>query len=602
MVKISEDKISEIRNSVNIVHYIAQFVQLKKAGQNYKGLCPFHTEKTPSFVVSPAKQIFHCFGCGKGGNIFTFISDYEKLSFIEAVRKAADFAGIILPQAEPEKTSTDYIQRLYSINQTAADFFEENLYLAVNKSKLNYFTERKLSPETIKKFKLGYAPDSYDKLLLTLKKANHDLNESEKLGLIAKKESSSDFYDKFRNRVIFPFHNLSGKICGFGGRKLQEAQQPKYLNSPENPIYSKGQLLYGLHQAVNAIRDEGFVFLVEGYFDLLRLIESGIRNVVASSGTALTPDQVKLLRRYTSNVYITFDGDEAGKKAAARNAVIIEKQDMNSFILPTPAGEDPDTLIINKGLKTFNLLIKNKKQLVEFQIDEFLSVNNHPGIDEKELFVQEILNTIVEIKNQVKIGLYIHLLSDRLQINEGMLISQLNRIKKSLLRYPGSLSNAQAQEKKNPDPKIKTGQYKAERGIINLLMSGNKEVYNYLNQHIRHDLFENDLFIRIYEQIIHEYEETGTIDAQIIFQNFQEDEQITQELSEIMIEEQADPMKFARDCLFILRKWKLEKRANEITLLMKEEIDSRESALFYTQELMHIRKEVAQLDKEFRRK
>ncbi|HID39352.1 MAG TPA: DNA primase, partial [Calditrichaeota bacterium] len=285
MARIPEDKIDEVRLSANIVHYISQFINLKKAGRNYKGLCPFHTEKTPSFVVSPEKQIYHCFGCGKGGNIFSFIMEYEKLSFFEAVQKAADFAGIVLPKEKYEPEKQNYFQKLYRLNEIACSHFEKNLFKSKNKHWLKYFLERGLSEDTIHDFRLGYAEDRLNTLTSLLKREGEDVAEAAKLGLIQRRDNRDEYFDKFRHRVIFPFHNIQGKIVGFGGRKLREEQQPKYLNSPESPVYYKGKTLYGLHKAIPAIRSKGYVILVEGYFDLLRLYENGFRNVAASSGT-----------------------------------------------------------------------------------------------------------------------------------------------------------------------------------------------------------------------------------------------------------------------------------------------------------------------------
>ncbi|MBD3223539.1 MAG: DNA primase, partial [Caldithrix sp.] len=325
MGRIPADKIHEIRTSINIAHYISQFVNLKKTGANYKGLCPFHQEKTPSFLVNPEKQIFHCFGCGKGGNIYTFITDYEKMSFIEAVKKAADFAGILLPEYEREGQSSEYIDNLYEINEIACKLFENNLYKTANKQQLNYFFNRNLSESTIKDFRLGYAANSFEQLLQHFRENRIELKNAKLLGLLQQRERDDKFYDKFRHRVIFPFFSAGGKIVGFGGRKLNEDQQPKYLNSPESPIYKKSELLYGLFQANQAIRSQGYAVLVEGYFDLLRLYENDIKNVVASSGTALSDRQAGILRRYTNSVYIAYDGDDAGIKAAVRSAQILEK-------------------------------------------------------------------------------------------------------------------------------------------------------------------------------------------------------------------------------------------------------------------------------------
>ena len=596
MARIPEDKIEEVRSSINVVHFISQFVNLKKAGQNYKGLCPFHTEKTPSFMVSPQKQIFHCFGCGRGGNVFSFIMDYNKVSFIEAVQQAADFAGIALPQAEERSAEEiSYFEQLYNINESACSFFEQELFKAQNKKHLEYFKSRRLSETTIKKFRLGFAPDSYDKLLNHLKKAGFALEEAEKLGLIQKREKGSGHYSKFRYRVIFPFQNLGGKILGFGGRRLEEKQQPKYLNSPENPIYKKGRILYGLHQAVDAIREQGYVILVEGYFDLLRLAEEGKRNVVASSGTALGDEQVKILRRYTRQLYIAYDGDQAGVKAALRSAAIAEKGNLNAFIVPFPEKDDPDTFILEHGLGAFEKLLKQKVLPIDFRINHFLARNSRPGIEEKNAFIEEALADLSELNNHIKAGLYIHQLAERIQINESLLIDQFNRIK----RYKsGRIVGQEETEAPLLPLALRSGIHKAEAGLISLLINEKKEIRELVLQEVSLDLFENDDFIRMFDLIVQEIEDKGEFDYERFIASNREDDALNQLLSEILLIEYDDPKKFSKDCLYQLRKWQLQKKSQEIRQLIDKDADSPEAVLHYNQELMIIRRKMDKLERE----
>ncbi len=595
MPGIPEEKIEEIRSSINIVHYITQFVNLKKTGQNYKGLCPFHTEKTPSFIVNPEKQIFKCFGCGKGGNIYTFIMDYEKHSFVDAVKKAADFAGISLPVTEQSAKEINYFQKLYQINENACGFFEDILYKPKNEEQLNYFLRRNISEKTIKAFRLGYAPDSYDQLLGRLKNSVLDLQEAAKLGLIQEKEDKGKFYDKFRHRVMFPFQNVSGKIIGFGGRKLREEQQPKYLNSPESPVYKKGKILYGLHQAVNSIRENGFVIIVEGYFDLLRLVEEGMKNTAATSGTSLTEEQAKLLRRYTKDIYIAYDGDSAGIKAAIRNAQIIEKYDMNAFIISLPEQDDPDSFVLNNGLAAFKELLKEKTLPIDFQINAFLNTNKNPSIEQKESFIQEILSSLLEMRNQIKTGLYIHQLAERLQINESLLINQINSLKRQKYRSFRSKNKTDEQVSSTIKYGVHSGIYEAEKGLIGLLLSSSQEIQNYIIENVSYELFENKELLGIYEFIMHELEEVGKIDLGKIMQSFQEDEESNKVISEIAVNDYINETKFAKDCIFQLKKWHLEKKAQDISALIKTEDSSTESILHYTQQLTEVRKEINQL-------
>ncbi len=600
--KIPEEKIDEIRSSTNIVHYISQYLTLQKDGQNFKALCPFHSEKTPSFKINPEKQIFHCFGCGKGGNVFSFIMEYEHLSFPESLKQAADFSGIEIAFEEKDEEAENYFQKLYDINEKACRFLEEMLHKPQNKTKLNYFKDRHLSLETIQSFRLGFAPDSYDKLLLFLKQENVDLNEAQKLGLIQNKKNETGFYSKFRYRVMFPFMNNTGKIIGFGGRKLRDEQQPKYLNSPESPVYKKGQILYGLHLAIHAIRQNDYAIVVEGYFDLLRLFESGIKNVVASSGTALTDNQAKLLRRYTKNVYISYDGDPAGVKAAIRNAYILENNNLNAFIIPLPENDDPDTFILKNSISAYHALLSKKEQPLNFEINSFFGVNENPSLDKKNSFINEVLANLINQPDAVKTGLYLHLLADRLQINEGLIIDQYNRYKRARLKRnrQNTISKEEPIKDSTEFSGIYTGQFKAEEGLIKLLISQSKDIRNMIIETVRHELFENDDFITLYEYMIEEFEETGNINISKMIENFQHKERLTQIISDAALFKTANPEKFSRDCIYQLEIWQLQKQSQELSAIIKVESKSIETVLHYTSELTGIRRKIDALQKEMR--
>ncbi len=602
MALIPEDKLQEIRSSVNLVHYINQFVNLKKAGKNYKGLCPFHSEKTPSFNVNPEKQIYHCFGCGKGGNIFSFIMEYEKLPFGEAARKAADFAGIRLPKYQSSEEKDAYTSNLYNINEQAARFFERHLWLSKNKAWLDYIKKRNITEETIKAFRLGYAPDSFEELLAFVRKQKIDPDTATTLGLLQKRERDGKYYDKLRHRIIFPFQSLGGKIVGFGGRKLKEEQQPKYLNSPESPIYRKGELLYGLYQAVQSIRNAGFAVLVEGYFDLLRLYDAGMKNVVASSGTALGEKQVRILRRYTNDVYVAYDGDEAGKKAAIRTAYIIEKEDLNAYIVPMPPGEDPDSYVINNGLKAFESLLHEKMLPINFEIEQFLQTDPDPSINDKETFIGQLLEKLADFKGNIKAGLYLHQIAERLEISEHMVIEQLNRLRQMRKRWSKQApADVSRDEPENVKPQFRTGQYKAEAGVIGLLLNGDVSTRKFILENSFHELFENEQFTKMYEHIVQEFEDNGQIDMSSLMDAHREDETLQRVLSELAFEDIVDQMKYAEDCIFQLKKWRLEKKSRELSALIRSEGSSEESVLHYNQQLSLIRREINALEQERRR-
>lgn len=598
MPRIAEEKIEEIRSASNIVHYIGQFVNLKKAGRNFKGLCPFHSEKTPSFMVSPEKQIYHCFGCGKGGNIFSFIMDYEKLPFSEALARAADFCGIELPAPDREThEKADFFQQLYGINDRCCTFFQNMLGLPRNKIHMDYFLNRGLSPETVSRFRLGYAPDSFDQLLNYLKKEGLSLEHAVRLGLIQKRDRGEGYYDKFRHRIIFPFINITGKIVGFGGRKLTEEQQPKYLNSPESPVYKKGELLYGLHQAIRPVREADFVILVEGYFDLLRLVESGIRNSVASSGTALTESQAKLIRRYTRNVYVAYDGDDAGIKAAIRVAHVLENQDLNAFIIPLPQGEDPDSMIQSEGGAAFEKLISKRLSPVEFELNRFFSHHPSPTAEDKERLIRDMFQILIDQPNRIKTGLILHQLSDRLEISESLLIDQYNRLK----RYPKrNVSNSSNTKEPAVEVPIQKGAFKAEQALISLLLSDDAAVRSFVLEHVSAEIFENEELRELFNIILNEIEETGHVGLSDLLSDESMDARIRSRISELVLRDELQSLKFAEDCVIQVKKWHLEKKSKELSSRIKAESNSVDSVMHYSRELSRIRKEIAELAHEVR--
>ncbi len=356
--------IDQVRDGVDVVELISSYVALKRSGANFVGLCPFHAEKSPSFTVSPSKQFYHCFGCGEGGNSISFVMKRENLPFVEAVEFLANRAGITLPRRseEPKEYS-----RIYEINKLAADFYGSKL---TNSPAAAYASGRGLSPETLQKFRMGYAPDAWDSCLkhLLLKKVGE--KEVENAGL-AKKSSGGNLIDRFRNRMMFPISDEKERVVGFGGRTLAEDDKgPKYLNSPETPVYSKGRVLYGLDRAGQAVRKKDQVMIVEGYMDLVALHQAGVENSVATSGTAFTDGQCRLLRRYTSNFVMVFDGDEAGRKAAARATEAAAAQGIRPSVVMLPSGKDPDDVVREGGAQAFWEMVKDAKPYMTYLIDQ----------------------------------------------------------------------------------------------------------------------------------------------------------------------------------------------------------------------------------------
>lgn len=344
----SDDTIESVRSASDIVDVVGDYIRLKRKGSNYFGLCPFHSEKTPSFSVNPEMGIFKCFGCGAGGDVFQFVMRVEALEFPEAVRTLGEKAGIELPEeAQEERERLGETEALYSALRFAARFFYHHLTQTESgKKALSYLRERGFSKSTITKFGLGYAPEAWDGLLKAA--SDHHLSEEvlEKAGLIIPRKDGSGYYDRFRGRIVFPILSHVGKVLGFGGRVLSgESDQPKYINSPETPVYNKSRVLYGLYQAKHAVRKSEEALLVEGYTDVISLHQAGIRNAVASSGTSLTRDQVRMLGRYARRVLLVFDADAAGTGAAMRAIDVVLPEGLSVYIVALPAGDDPDSLV-----------------------------------------------------------------------------------------------------------------------------------------------------------------------------------------------------------------------------------------------------------------
>jgi DNA primase len=611
MNRIPDSKIDEIRSSANIINYISRYVVLKKAGKNFKSLCPFHQEKTPSFIVSPEKQIYHCFGCGKGGDIFNFLKEVENISYIEAVRKVAFDQGIRIPEIS-QKTGDDKSEYdiLYHINQLAKDFFIAQLKYYKNKGAYSYLKKRSIKQTTINKFDIGYAPDKWDSFLHSKHIVDIDRKKLQELGLIQKREAKEGYYDKFRNRIIFPFHNVSGRIVGFGGRAIIDTDQPKYLNSPESIIYKKGDILYGLHQAITAIREKNFLIIVEGYFDLLRLVDAGIENVVASSGTALTENQARLIRRYTNCAIISYDSDDAGIKAALRNSLILESLDVNVYIIQIPVPYDPDSFILNKGKAEYVKLLNQKITAIEFRLSEFFKLHPDPSIEEKNNFIIEILESLLNINNEVKIGLYIHKIANQLSLAESLIIEHFNRLKRQR-NFSHRNAFVQKTDKENitgdaPAERkekfaARKGQWKAEEGIITLLLSNHPEINKQILYQISAQDFTNEDFREIFEQISHKWEQSGNIKPEELKHDIYSDKN-KQLLTKLLLTEINNPNKFAHDCVYQLKKWQLNLRFNEIKQLMKEESSSQEAVMHYMQELTDIRQKLTDIEKEWMEK
>ncbi len=431
---ISAETIDEVKNRIDIIDVISDFVSLKRSGQNYKALSPFSNEKTPSFYVVPAKGIFKDFSSGKGGDGITFVMEHEGMSYLEAIRYLAKKYSVEIK--EEQRSAEDQAHQserdgLYIAMNFAKDHFNELLFHHDEGKSigLTYFRERGFNDRTIQKFELGYALNEWDHLNKTATGKGYSQDILEKAGLVIKKEEGGRVYDRFRGRVIFPVHNLSGKIIAFGARILtKEKDQPKYINSPETEIYHKSNVLYGMFQAKNAIRREGFCYLVEGYTDVISMHQADVDNAVASSGTALTEEQIKLIRRFTENVTVLFDGDAAGIKAALRGIDLVLKGGLNVRIVLLPNGEDPDSFSKKMGSTEYKkYLLDNSKDFISFKIDQYADEASTDPIKKVEA-IREIVTSISLIPDPIKRSVYLQETGRLLKMPEGVLLTELNKI------------------------------------------------------------------------------------------------------------------------------------------------------------------------------
>jgi DNA primase len=431
---ITSETIDEVKNRVDIVDVIGDFVSLKRSGQNYKALSPFTNEKTASFYVVPAKGIFKDFSSGKGGDSITFVMEHEGMSYLEAIRYLAKKYGVEIKEdagrSDEERASQSERDSLYILMNFAKDHYRD-LLMNSDEGKsigLSYFRERGFNDRTIEKFELGYALNEWDNLTRTATGKGYTEDMLEKAGLLIRKDEGKK-YDRFRGRVIFPVHNLSGKVIAFGARILtKEKDQPKYINSPETEIYHKSNVLYGMYQAKNEIRKQEFCYLVEGYTDVISMHQASIENVVASSGTALTEDQIKLMRRFTENVTVLYDGDAAGIKAAVRGIDLVLKGGLNVRIVLLPDSEDPDSYSKKLGSTEFQkYLVEHTQDFISFKIGLYSKDASNDPIKKAEA-IREIVASIGVIPDPIKRSVYLQETSRLLSISESVLITELNKL------------------------------------------------------------------------------------------------------------------------------------------------------------------------------
>lgn len=550
---ITRDTIVKILDTAQIEEVVGDFVNLKKAGSLMKGLCPFHQEKTPSFVVNPNKNIFKCFGCGVGGDSVSFIMEHEKFTFPEALRYLAKKYNIEIEETETSlesKQAQDEKDSLLIVLNYAAKYYQQQLFETEEGQAIgwSYFKERGFLDETIKDFQLGYAQDSYDSLLQDALKNGYSKELLLKAGLI--KEKNGKEYDFFRDRVMFPIHNVSGRVIAFGGRILKKSEnQPKYINTAETELYHKSNILYGIAQAKIEIRKQDVCYLVEGYTDVISLYQAGIKNVVASSGTALTKEQVLLIKRFTENIVILYDGDAAGIKAALRGLDIVLEKGLNVKLVLLPDGEDPDSFVKNNGTDTtLDFIQKNQQDFILFKATHGIKeIGNDPI--KKTNVIKDIVESIAKVDDGIKRQVYIKHCSDIVGVSESVLVNEVNKIRTQFFKKKKELSQEEAKDivdyvnvtedhrqQLSKSPQL----YYQERDIIRVILQhGNEpmtEEYN-VTEYVIFELvdieFKNNIFGRIVKMFLDAYQEDIPFDEVKNLNNIKDNE-IKQCLIELM--------------------------------------------------------------------
>ncbi|MFN2340733.1 MAG: DNA primase [Halanaerobium sp.] len=432
LARYSDEFITDLKENVDLVDLVSDYLELKKSGNRFKGLCPFHSEKTPSFFVNPDNNFYHCFGCGAGGDTISFVMEIENLTFVEAVKMLAERSGMELPDlSDQQREQYKEREQLFSMNKLAARFYNYILTeTEIGKAARDYLKERGFNETDIEEFKLGYAADEWRFLLNFLQKKGFSIDLIKKAGLISEGKNNSH-YDRFRNRVIFPIFNNRGEVIAFGGRILEtEAEEsfgPKYLNSPENPTFSKKKNLYGLHLAKDFIREDNSCIIMEGYTDVIQAHKNGFKNSIASLGTAFTEEQAKLIKRYAENAYIAYDADTAGNKATLRGLDILSNKGINVKVIQLEEGSDPDQLLKNEGQEAFDKYMQEAVNLIDFKINMLIKNKNlsEPGVRKKVL--RSIVELLSEVKDNLEREIYIERAAEKTNFKAEVLAAEVEK-------------------------------------------------------------------------------------------------------------------------------------------------------------------------------
>ncbi|MFA6636287.1 MAG: DNA primase [Candidatus Omnitrophota bacterium] len=561
MGMIPRETIDNILDRSDIVEILSDYVQLKRSGRNFKACCPFHNEKTPSFVVSPDKQIYHCFGCHAGGNVIDFLMKHESLEFPEAVRVLASKAGVEIPETtnrsgEGESVST----RVYEANKVAGAFYRNMLNGEKGRNALKYLNSRGITSQTVSTFGLGYAPDEWESLSRYCRSKKISVEILRKAGLTVPSDKGRNDYDRFRSRIIFPIYNERDTIVAFGGR-VMDNRLPKYINSPETPVYSKSNILYGLNFSKKGIREKGYAVLVEGYLDVIMPFQHGVINVVATSGTALTLRQVDILKKYTDTVVMVFDSDQAGEAASLRGLEILVENGLKVKVATLPKGDDPDSFVSREGSASFYAVVEDAKTLFDYKLDLLFAQKGKKDIG---AIVDGMLPTIAKISNAVIQSDYIRTLAEKLGIHEASLRVEMGKIKSDRpYRY----------EKPQGKYSLPEAVRNSELYILGLSLASAKR-FSLVQKELGSDAFRDPAVRTIMSEAkrIFDLGNDTTLNQAKLLGRLRDDERARNVLLQAMakVDIIEDPDKAVRDCISCLKKENREERLKSLAEKLKQ--------------------------------
>lgn len=515
-MKIPQEKIDEIRAASDIVDVISTYVKLKKRGKDHLGLCPFHQEKTPSFSVSGQKQMFYCFGCHRGGDVIKFVMEYEKAAYVEALEILAERAGITITRTEEAYESANETEKLYNVMAFAARTFFNNLTKTTEgEFALTYFRERGFTNQTMTAFGLGYSLRGWESLLNKAKEEGIEPENLEKVGLLRKREDGSQ-YDTFRGRAMFPIFNTTGRVIAFGARKLYDDDNlGKYINSSETPIYHKSKVLYGLSQAKETIRERDFAVLVEGYADLISVFQAGTKNIVASSGTALTPEQIQLVSRYTKKITLVYDADSAGANAMMRGVDLILEGGLDVQIVQLPEGEDPDSFVRKNGGEAFEELLKKSVTFIDYKANEFLRTGKFESPEGKAEAIRGLVQSIAKIPDQLKRSFFIKDVAEKYNLYESTLYGELEKSTRRVpQKFVQTVKTEIPQEEKETEARrtVTTEMPIEEKELLSALLEDPKEMIPFVFRSLQPTDLTHPMAQKIAGLILTLFDETGEAD------------------------------------------------------------------------------------------